>query len=50
MKFKVKDTLTGVCATERLFSVQAYTDVSSGSRGWISARPSPLVVSAPAAG
>lgn len=43
-------TVTGVCVAQRLLGVQADTDVSSIRRGRVAARPSPLIVSAPAAG
>lgn len=42
-------TFTGVCVAERLLSVQAYADISSTGRWWITAGSSPLVVSAPTA-
>lgn len=39
-----------MCAAERLFGVQADADVPPAGGGRVAARPSPLVVSAAAAG
>ena len=43
-------TFTGMCITEGLFCVQAYTDVTSIGRGRVAASPSPLVMPTPTAG